>query len=69
MDYCNGIYGGLSENDLYHLQKLQNSAVRLIFGLKLSDREHMTPFLKTIAFPPSALSDFVSNLSFSVQMH
>ena len=52
IDYCNGIYGCLSEADLYQLQKLQNSAVRFIFGLKLSDHQHITPYLKQLHFLP-----------------
>ena len=52
LDYCNGIYGGLSEADLYQLQKLQNSAVRFIFGTKLSDHKHISPYLKQLHFLP-----------------
>ena len=52
IDYCNGIYGGLSEADLNKLQKLQNSAVRFIFGIKLCDHKHISPYLKQLHFLP-----------------
>ena len=52
IDYCNAVYGGLSEEDLQRLQKVQNSAVRFIFGLKLSDRQHIMPYLKQLHFLP-----------------
>ena len=52
IDYCNGVCGGLSEADLYKLQKLQNSAVRFIFGIKLSEYKHMMPYLKRLHFLP-----------------
>ena len=52
IDYCNAVYGGLSEEDLQRLQKVQNSAVRFIFGLKLSDHQHIMPYLKQLHFLP-----------------
>ena len=52
IDYCNAIFGGLSESNLKMLQKLQNSAVRFIFGLKLRDRKHILPYLKKLHFLP-----------------
>lgn len=35
IDYnsCNSVYGGLTERNLFNLQKMQNNAVRFIFGL------------------------------------
>ena len=33
IDYSNAVYGGLTEYDLQKLPKLQNSALRFIFGL------------------------------------
>lgn len=33
IDYCNSTYGSLSESNIQKLQKLQNSAIRFIFGL------------------------------------
>ena len=52
LDYCNVVYGNLTETDLYQLQKLQNASVRFIFDIKLKDHQHITPYLKTLHFLP-----------------
>ena len=53
IDYCNAVYGGLTEYDLQKLQKLQNSAVRFIFGLKGKEcHQSISPFLKKLHFLP-----------------
>jgi len=43
LDYCNAALAGLSQTTVAPLQRVQNSAARLIF--KLSSREHITPCL------------------------
>jgi len=50
IDYCNSVYFGLSSYDLSRLQKVQNSAVRFIFGR--GRKAHTTPLLKKVHFLP-----------------
>ena len=53
IDYCNATYFGLSKFQLDKLQRIQNSAVRFIFGLKGKERfQNITPFLKELHFLP-----------------
>eukprot|EP00057_Strongylocentrotus_purpuratus_P020645 XP_011675119.1 PREDICTED: uncharacterized protein LOC105443539 [Strongylocentrotus purpuratus] len=41
LDYCNSLFSVLSQRDLDRLQRLQNSAARLVFSAPL--RTHITP--------------------------
>ena len=53
IDYCNSVYCRLTEKNLHKLQKIQNNAVRFIFGLygkKL--KEPISPYLKKLHFLP-----------------
>ena len=43
LDYCNSLFKGINNNQLYKLQKLQNFAAKVI--LKKSIYEHVTPCL------------------------
>ena len=43
IDYCNSLLGGCSKKDIKPLQRVQNSAARLIFKARKSD--HITPLL------------------------
>jgi hypothetical protein len=53
LDYCNSVYGGLTEKNLFKLQKIQNNAVRYIFGLYGKKfREPIMPYLKRLHFLP-----------------
>ena len=53
IDYCNSVYGKLSEKNLQKLQKIQNNAVRFIFGLYgRKSRESVLPYLKKLHFLP-----------------
>jgi len=53
IDYCNAAYGALSEANLQKLQKIQNNAVRFIFGLRGKDRwQSVSPYLKELHFLP-----------------
>ena len=53
IDYCNSVYGGLTEKNLFKLQKIQNNAVRFIYGLYGSKRRtSITPLLKKLHFLP-----------------
>ena len=53
IDYCNSVYGGLTEKYLFKLQKLQNNAVRFIFGLYGKRKyESIMPLLKKLHFLP-----------------
>ena len=53
LDYCNAVYCGLLEKDLRRLQKIQNNAVRFIFGLYGKRRqESITPYLQKLHFLP-----------------
>ncbi len=50
LDYCNGLYYGISESLLSRLQSVQNAAARLVTGL--GRREHITPVLRQLHWLP-----------------
>ena len=50
LDYCNSLLFGLTKYQLKRLQKIQNSAVHLIF--KLSFKDHVTLFRKNLHWLP-----------------
>ena len=53
IDYCNSVYSGLTEKNLYTLQKIQNNAVRFIFNLYGKKKsEPIMPYLKKLHFLP-----------------
>ena len=53
LDYCNAVYGSLSEANLNKLQKIQYAAVQFIYGLSGKDRfQPLSPFLKELHFLP-----------------
>ena len=53
LDYCNAVYGSLSEANISKLQKIQNSAVRFIFNLYgKKSWESITPYAKKLHFLP-----------------
>ena len=53
IDYCNAVYQGLTEKSLQKLQKIENNAVRFIFGLHGKRwKENITPYLKQLHFLP-----------------
>ena len=43
IEYCNAIYGGLTESDLQKFQKLQISAVRFVLDLKAKHVNNIFP--------------------------
>ena len=53
LDYCNSVYSKLTEKNLQKLQKIQNNAVRFIYGLYGKRRkEPISPYLKKLHFLP-----------------
>ena len=51
VDYCNSVYGKLTEKNIRKLQKIQNNAVRFIYGLYGNKwREPILPYLKKLHF-------------------
>ena len=46
LNYCNFVYQGTKKESKIKLQKLQNSCIRFICGLKR--RDHITPHLKSL---------------------
>ena len=50
LDYCNAALAGLSQATIAPLQRVQNSAARLIF--ELSTRQHVTPYLLQLHWLP-----------------
>lgn len=50
LDYCNGLFYGLPSCELQKLQRLQNTAARLVTGVKKS--EHITPILINLHWLP-----------------
>ena len=53
IDYCNAVLAGITERQLQTLQKVQNQAVRFIYGLKGKERRRpITPLLQELHFLP-----------------
>ena len=51
IDYCNICLYGINKGQIYQLQKLMNSAVRLIFNITGERyREHIKPYMKELHF-------------------
>ena len=50
LDYCNALLGGLNNRQLDRLQRVQNSAARVIYGVR--QREHITPSLRRLHWLP-----------------
>ena len=50
LDYCNSLLFGVSDETLDRLQKVQNAAARLIYGLRKND--HITATLKELHWLP-----------------
>ncbi len=53
LDSCNATYFALTKHQISRLQKIQNSAVRFIYGLKGKERhKSVSPLLKELHFLP-----------------
>ena len=53
IDYCNSVYSKLREKNVQKLQKIQNNAVRFIYGLYgKRSKEPISPYLKKLHFLP-----------------
>ena len=52
IDYCNSLLLGCTDYQIEKLQHIQNSAARLVCGIKKTDRCHITPVLKSLHWLP-----------------
>ena len=50
LDSCNGVLTGLPDKEINKLQRVQNTAARLVAGAK--KQEHITPVLQTLHWLP-----------------
>ena len=50
LGYCNALLGGLNNRQLDRLQRVQNSAAGVIYGVR--QREHITPSLRSLHWLP-----------------
>ncbi len=50
LDYCNGLYIGISQASLSRLQRVQNAAARLLTGTR--KQEHISPVLASLHWLP-----------------
>ena len=50
LDYCHATFAGVADGQIARRQKIQNNAARLI--VKKSKRNHITPLLKELYWPP-----------------
>ena len=50
LDFCNGILYGLPNNEIQKLQRIQNSAARLVTRTRLN--EHLSPVLRQLHWLP-----------------
>ena len=50
LDYCNATFTGVADEQIAHIQKIQNNAARLV--LQKSKRDHVTPLLKELHWLP-----------------
>ena len=51
LDYCNSIFSGLPHSYLLPLQRIQNTAARLVYTLSRKS-EHITPILRSLHLLP-----------------
>jgi hypothetical protein len=53
IDYCNSVYGKLNEKNIKKLQRIQNNAVKFVFGLfGRKSKVSVLPYLKELHFLP-----------------
>ena len=50
LDYCNALLGGLNNRQLDRLQRVQNSAARVVYRVR--QRDHIIPTLRTLHWLP-----------------
>jgi len=50
LDYCNSVFAGLLQSTLEPLQRVQNTAARLVFDLR--HRDHVLPYLMQLHWLP-----------------
>ena len=67
LDQCNSLLYGLRDTHIARLQRIQNSAARLVTRTRSS--EHITPVLRKIALVTSKIPNHVQDPDFNLQIY
>ena len=67
LDQCNSLFYGLPESQLNKLQRIQNSAARLVTLSRKHD--HITPILQRVTLASYPISHNVQSITSDIQMY